>query len=268
MSKKSLKIATWNINSIRFRINLVLHFLEHHKPDILCLQETKVVNDLFPFQQFKEAGYDYLKFNGEKSYNGVAIIAKENFLKSGTVNLDNSNEARHAFITLEDGLEIHNFYVPAGGDLPDPDLNPKYKQKLNFLESMKNMFISNYSQKDKIVILGDFNVAPLKNDVWSHKQLLNVVSHTEPEITRLNTLKDTLEWIDTARYFIDEEQKSYSWWSYRNRDWKKSNRGRRLDHIWVTPALKDTLKSYNCISSYRDSEKPSDHIPLIVELLI
>jgi exodeoxyribonuclease-3 len=163
-------------------------------------------------------------------------------------------------------IEIHNLYIPAGGDEPDPDINEKYKHKLDFVDEMTKWFSENRSINNKIIALGDFNIAPHEHDVWSSKQLRNVVSHTEPEITRLLKMQQSLDFIDSARHFIPMEEKAYSWWSYRNKDWKKSNRGRRLDHIWVTPALKDHLQSYDMFSYTRDWEKPSDHAPIMVTL--
>lgn len=268
MEGKLIKVVTWNINSIRFRIDLVISFLEKHQPDIICIQETKVINSLFPMSSFKNIGYKYIECRGEKNYNGVVIISKIPFEAIKRVNFADQLEARHISVTLEGGCEIHNFYVPAGGDIPDIKLNPKYSQKLKFLESMKDWFLKNKSRDNKIIILGDFNVAPLENDVWSHRQLINVVSHTEPEVLRLNSLQASFDWIDVGRHFVGEKEKLYSWWSYRSRDWKKSNRGRRLDHIWVTPVLEKNLKSYVGFKEYRDIDKPSDHIPLMAELIV
>ena len=118
------------------------------------------------------------------------------------------------------------------------------------------------------VICGDFNVSPNEDDVWSHKQLLNVVSHTPIETELLSKLIDVSNWVDVGRKFVSKNEKLYSWWSYRNRDWKKSNRGRRLDHIWVSKDLDNVLRSFLSCKEIRDWEKPSDHVPLIIELSI
>lgn len=258
------KIISWNINSVRLRIKQVIKLLETQQPDILCLQETKVRNEEFPFKEFHKIGYDNIHVNGEKSYNGVAIISKIPLKNNNIIKISNSKDTRH--ISAEfDSIELHNFYIPAGGDEPDVDINPKYKFKIEFLKYMTNLFAS-YNANKKVVILGDFNIAPFEHDVWSSKQLRNVVSHTELEKNHLQELQKSLNWIDTARFFTPQSEKLYSWWSYRNRDWKKSNRGRRLDHIWVTPALKDDLISYSDIKEARDWERPSDHIPIIIEI--
>lgn len=261
-----MKIATWNINSVRIRLHHIKRFIEDETPDILCLQETKVQDESFPLKAIKSMGFDHVEFRGEKSYNGVAVFSKIPLSQAAKINIANSNDARHLSVVLPGDIELHNFYIPAGGDEPDVNINPKYQFKLDFVDYMTDWFGKNRKSSDKVVILGDFNIAPLEHDVWSSKQLRNVVSHTEPEITRLNKLKDSLGWIDSARHFVPENEKLYSWWSYRNNDWRKSNRGRRLDHIWVTPALERSLKSHKVVSTARDWEKPSDHVPVITEI--
>ncbi len=260
-----MRIATWNINSVRLRIEQVKKFADENQPDIICLQETKVRDDLFPLADIKSLGYENVVFRGEKSYNGVAILSKNKIEVKDKLNIAGAQDARHISVVLPGGIELHNFYIPAGGDEPDVAINPKYKFKLEFVDYMSSWFNKNRKPSDKIIILGDFNIAPLENDVWSHKQLQNVVSHTEPEITRLNSLQKGLGWVDSGRHFVPANEKLYSWWSYRNSDWKQSNRGRRLDHIWVTPALKNSLKSHKVVSATRDWERPSDHVPVVVD---
>lgn len=261
-----MRIATWNINSVRLRIGLLKKLVDEQSPDIICLQETKVVDELFPLEQIQAMGYEHVIFRGEKSYNGVAIISKIPINDHSKINIANSQDSRHISAILPNDVELHNFYIPAGGDEPDVDINPKYKFKLDFVDYMAGWFTKHRNNKDKMIILGDFNIAPLEHDVWSHKQLLQVVSHTEPEITRLNKLQKSLDWVDTGRHFVPEDQKLYSWWSYRNKDWKKSNRGRRLDHIWTTKPLESHLQNHQVIISARDWEKPSDHAPVIVDV--
>lgn len=133
---------------------------------------------------------------------------------------------------------------------------------------MHTWFSTERSRNDPIIILGDFNIAPLENDVWSHKQLLKVVSHTPDETSRLLSFQDSFDWVDVSRHFVDNKEKLFSWWSYRNRDWKKSNRGRRLDHIWVTKPLCNQLHNHEIIAEMRDWEKPSDHVPVVVDINI
>jgi len=129
---------------------------------------------------------------------------------------------------------------------------------------MTRWFADEHSRDQKVIAVGDFNIAPYEHDVWSHKQLLKVVSHTPPETERLEKMRQSLGFVDVAREFIPMDEKAYSWWSYRNRDWTKSNRGRRLDHVWVTEPLKASLQSYDVNSAARSWEKPSDHAPVFI----
>ena len=139
--------------------------------------------------------------------------------------------------------------------------------KLRCLSEMKS-WSKGIKSSSKTIIVGDFNIAPYEHDVWSHKQLLKVVSHTPAEVERLNALRDSLGWCDVARHFVAPEQKLYSWWSYRNRDWRKSDRGRRLDHIWVTPSLTSALQAFHIQKDARDWQQPSDHVPVVVDIAL
>ena len=257
-----IKITTWNVNSIRKRQNLIEKFIKINSPDILCLQETKVSDKLFPESFFYSLGYKYLFWAGEDTgYNGVAIASKYkiNQLES-FVFVENS---RHIAIQIED-IALHNIYIPAGGDIPNPEENPKFKYKLAVLDNLAHWAES--IQKSNTIILGDFNVAPMPNDVWSHKQLLDVVSHTPVEVEKLNIFMANGGFIDTSRMFTCPEKKLYSWWSYRSKNWKLSDRGRRLDHIWVTHPLKDKLIASYINKDFRDMDTPSDHAPVNIEI--
>jgi len=269
---KTLRIVTWNINSVRLRIPLLRQLVKELSPDIVCLQETKVTDGDFPLENIKALGFPHVHFSGQKSYNGVAILSKIPLGTMDRMSVAESEDKRHICALLPDGTELHNFYVPAGGDIPDPVLNPAYGFKLRFVEHMTRWALEHKKSGKKLIIVGDFNIAPLHHDVWSHKQLLNVVSHTPAEVERLDALKDSLSWCDVARHFVNAEEKLYSWWSYRNRDWRKSNRGRRLDHIWVTPSLTPALKSFRIHSDARDwnidTVGPSDHVPVVVDIAL
>ena len=205
-----------------------------------------------------------------KGYNGVCVISRIPFEQDQRHNRVGQDDCRHSSVTLlpsqSDPIDLHILYIPAGGDIPDREENVKYGHKLDFVEEMTQYFADQKTTKNRAITLGDFNIAPGEHDVWSSKQLRNVVSHTQPEITRIQEMLSSGNWIDTARKFIPEDEKSYSWWSYRNRDWKKSNRGRRLDHIWVSPSLEQNLQSYATLPEARDWEKPSDHIPIFIDL--
>src|SRR5579862_3445649 len=198
-----MKIATWNINSVRLRIDLVLRLLKFEQPDVLCLQETKVINDLFPAEPLKKAGYVHQAIRGQKGYHGVAILSRLPFHSVRRDDLCGKTDCRHISVKFENGIELHNFYVPAGADVPDPDLNPKFAHKLDFLREMARMFEGRRDRTTApVVLVGDLNVAPLENDVWSHKQLLKVVSHTPVETGLLEGVRSSFEWIDVTRSFV------------------------------------------------------------------
>ncbi|MFK8039988.1 MAG: exodeoxyribonuclease III [Rickettsiaceae bacterium] len=259
-----MKIVTWNINSIRLRIDLIKQLKSLINPDVIFLQETKVINDLFPEQLLKDIGYGYHYFIGQKSYNGVAAISRIPFNSSFSLKLFN-DDARHLAVKIHD-VEIHNFYVPAGGDVPDAKLNDKFYHKLEYIKEMQRWFTSNRNEQNNIILLGDLNIAPHENDVWSSKQLKNTVSHTSIERNALINLQQSLNFIDSARIFIPFDQKCYSWWSYRNQNWRKSDRGRRLDHIWTSKNLSHNISKIEFIKDARDWIKPSDHIPYAVSI--
>jgi len=157
--------------------------------------------------------------------------------------------------------------VPAGGDIPNPDENPKFAHKLQFLDEMASWWKEQAKHPAPKIVLGDMNIAPLEHDVWSHKQLLDVVSHTPIEVEKLKKMQAAHDFIDAVRHFVPEDEKLYSWWSYRARDWDASDKGRRLDHIWVTKDLKKKLKSAEILRTARGWQpKPSDHVPVIIQI--
>ncbi len=261
----SLTIATWNINSVRLRLKLVTDFLAAYQPDVLCLQEIKCPEDRFPFKAFRRRGYPHIAVHGQKGYHGVAVISRRPFTRNDRRGFCGKDDARHQCVTIEDGgqeIRLHNFYVPAGGDEPDPLVNPKFAHKLAFLDEMHG-WLTGAETDLASVLVGDLNVAPLEHDVWSHRQLLKVVSHTPAETERLNRVIAAGGWIDAARRFVPAEEKLYTWWSYRARDWLASNRGRRLDHIWVTPPLVPRLAGFEVVKPARGWKRPSDHVPVI-----
>jgi exodeoxyribonuclease-3 len=261
------RFATWNINSVRLRLPLVEQFVAAYRPDILCLQEIKCVDELFPLEPLQALGFPYIRVNGQAGYHGVATLSRFPLEPRGKENFCGSGQARHLAVALNDRpIVIHNVYIPAGGDIPDPDENPKFKQKLAYLTGLADWSANcGFGPDDLHVLAGDFNVAPLENDVWSHKQLLKVVSHTPIEVEHLARLREAGNWVDVIRRHVPEEQKLYTWWSYRARDWKASNRGRRLDHIWTTPALAPAAKSMIVVEDARGWKQPSDHVPVIAD---
>ncbi|MEM9706699.1 MAG: exodeoxyribonuclease III [Pseudomonadota bacterium] len=261
-----MRIATWNINSVRLRIGHVERFLNERAPDVLCLQETKCRDDQFPEKAFRNMGYGHLAIAGQAGYHGVAIAARAPISNIAAKKFCGKDDCRHIQATL-DGVEIHNFYVPAGGDEPDPKKNEKFDHKLKFLNEMEAWSTSFARSRKKRILVGDLNIAPHENDVWSHKQLLSVVSHTPVEVDRLRAVKDAGRWCDVAREKAADDEKLYTWWSYRARDWRASNRGRRLDHIWVSPPLREAALAgaIEIHDGARDWEKPSDHAPVVLD---
>lgn len=258
-----MKLISWNINSLRLRLPLLRKLIEQSNADIICLQETKVQDADFPILEIQSLGYEFVYFSGEKSYNGVAIISKIPLKNFEAIDILKYGHKRHIKATIKTKVgevDLHNFYVPAGGDIPDVSLNDKFDHKLNFVDWMSNFFAP---QKDKkIIIVGDMNIAPLEHDVWSHKQLLKIVSHTPIEVEKMINLQKQLNFIDTHRHFIDSSQKLYSWWSYRAKDPLGADKGRRLDHIWVTPNLKQQIQDMKIYKDFRILNQPSDHVPI------
>jgi exodeoxyribonuclease III len=262
-----LRLITWNINSVRLRVDLVLRLLTEQQPDVLCLQETKTPDLLFPEAPLDEAGYRHRLVHGMKGYNGVAILSRLPFETSGTRAWCARADCRHAVATLPGGIEVHNIYVPAGGDEPDPEANPKFAHKLQFLDEVTQWFAAERGGAGrKMIAVGDLNIAPLETDVWSHKQLLSVVSHTPVEVERLGRLQQAGGFVDAVRRFVPPQERLYTWWSYRARDWSLSDRGRRLDHIWVTPALVADLAAARVHRDARGWTQASDHVPVMLTL--
>ena len=265
-----MRIATWNINSLRLRMPLLTDLVAAVDPDVICLQETKVPDDLFPAGGPVELGYPHVAYRGMKGYNGVAILSRFPIQALDTApDWCGKGDCRHLAVTLDapgGPVELHDFYVPAGGDIPDREANPKYGHKLDFIAAARDWFASR-SGLSRTVLVGDLNIAPLEHDVWSHRQLLKVVSHTPPETAGLNAWMNA-GFVDAVRHFVPEDQKLYTWWSYRNRDWRVANRGRRLDHIWVTPDLRGALRQHTVLTDARDWERGSDHVPVCVEMTL
>ncbi|MBI5012325.1 MAG: endonuclease/exonuclease/phosphatase family protein [Methylocystis sp.] len=203
MKAASLKITTWNINSVRLRLPLIADFLKSRAPDVLCLQETKCRDAEFPMKDLHSLGYEHIAINGQKGYHGVAVISKRPLRFVEKRDFCEKGDARHICVEIDarsGPISLHNFYVPAGGDEPDVDINPKFQHKLDFLDEMR----------DWIVTEG------------------------------------------VARY--------------RAADWEASNRGRRLDHILVSEALGGGLERLDVLRDARSWTRPSDHVPVTIEL--
>ncbi|MEM7472847.1 MAG: exodeoxyribonuclease III [Pseudomonadota bacterium] len=252
-------ICTWNINSVRLREPIVLKLLKEEAPDVLCLQECKSPVEKIPLEGFHALGYTHMVARGQKGYNGVAILSRLPMVEAGAEDFAKLGHARHIAGKLENGVTIHNHYVPAGGDVADREVNEKFGQKLDYLTDMRDAYRAQTPEKS--ILVGDLNIAPREDDVWSHKQLLKVVSHTPIEVEHLGATMEAGAWVDITRKDIPEGQ-LYSWWSYRARDWDAADKGRRLDHVWATPDISNAAHGSRVLRAARGWEKPSDHAPV------
>ena len=266
-----LRIASWNINSVRLRAEQVTRFVREHAPDVLCLQEIKCQEAEFPVAALAEAGLTHLRIAGQKGWHGVAIASRLPLENAPVLDVCREGHARCVGAMVA-GIEIQNFYIPAGGDTPDRAANPKFDHKLDFFERLTRA-MSRRDPKAPLVIAGDLNVAPGENDVWNHKFMSKVVSHTPTEIAAMTALKASLDFVDLVREAAPEPEKLFSWWSYRAADFRASNRGLRLDHIWINPALRRSAfqggrASARIHSEVRAWDRPSDHAPVTVDLML
>jgi exodeoxyribonuclease-3 len=263
----ALTLSTWNINSVRMRLHIVERHLAEADPDILCLQETKVADPQFPSATFRKLGYDHIALNGGRGgYHGVAIVSRIPFEDVAVRTFcGKEGDPRHVSATVAIAgrrIAVHNLYVPAGGDEPDPAVNPKFAHKLDFLEELSG-WLPTLPADSPAIVAGDLNVAPADADVWSAKALAKVVSFTPVERAALEKVRASTGLVDLARRFFGDEEKLYSWWSYRAKDWRAVDRGRRLDHLWAHPDLAARLKAVRILKDARDWERASDHVPVV-----
>ncbi|MBB5692656.1 exodeoxyribonuclease III [Muricoccus pecuniae] len=266
-----LRVATWNINSVRLRAPLLRALVDELNPDVLCLQETKTPDEHFPHEAAEALGFTHRIITGMKGYNGVAVLSRLPLtrLPDGR-DWCGKGDCRHLGVAVDlpgGPLEVHNFYVPAGGDVPDPAVNPKFAHKLDFVAEV-TAWTAARGPAHRSVLVGDLNIAPLEHDVWSHRQMVGVVSHTPVEVEAMAGWQRAGNWYDALRHFVPEDQKLYTWWSYRAKDWRASDRGRRLDHIWVSQDLAGALQRHAVLKDARDWAQTSDHVPVMLEITV
>jgi len=270
--RQPLRIVSWNINSVRLRLPLLADLVSALAPDVICLQETKCPDELFPHEGAAALGFAHRAVRGQKGYNGVAILSRLPFLlHEAAPDWCGRGDCRHIAVELDapgGAVELHDFYIPAGGDIADRVKNDKFAHKLDFVAETTAWSAARHAAGGfkRAVLVGDLNIAPLEHDVWSHKQLLDVVSHTPVETTALTAMMRAGDWHDALRHFVPADQKLYTWWSYRAADWRAADRGRRLDHVWVSPDLAGGLVSHTVLKDARGWERASDHVPVLVEI--
>lgn len=266
-----LRIVTWNVNSVRLRAEQVAKFAAECDADVICMQEIKCQEGEFPRGAFEAAGLPYLKIAGQKGWHGVAIASRLPIGDAPSLNACREGHARCVSGIIA-GVEVQNFYIPAGGDLPDRTINPKFDHKLDFYDRLTRE-MARRDPKAPLVLTGDLNIAPGEHDVWNHKYMSKIVSHTPIELEAMAALKAAGQFTDLVREAVPDPEKLFSWWSYRAADFRASNRGLRLDHIWITPGLREaafrTGKAEAQVHDHvRAWERPSDHAPVSADFAL
>ena len=260
-------IATWNVNSIRTRLSQIINWINQVNPDVICLQETKVIDKDFPSKPFEELGYQVLFF-GQKSYNGVAIISKikiENVTKGLRTDLSNNNfskeiESQKRLISADiNGIKIINVYVPNGSSLE----SEKFDYKINWLDSLASFLDEQEKKGTPICLLGDFNIAPSSKDIHDSQKYEGGIMASEVERNALNNVLKG-RFIDSFRIF-EKDTGHWSWWDYRNNAYEL-NKGWRIDHIYISKSLSLNLKSCVIDTNPRENIQPSDHAPVMINL--
>ena len=255
-----MKIATWNVNSLKVRLPQVLNWLAANNPDVLCLQETKLTDDKFPAEAIEDAGY-HVVYAGEKTYNGVAILSRDPATDIVTDPPGLDDEQRRVLAVSCNGLRILNLYVVNGQEVG----SDKYAWKLEWLSRISRYVHSQLKEHDHLVVLGDFNIAPEDRDVHDPDAWHERILCSTPERRALGALMD-LGLVDTFRLF-EQEDKSFSWWDYRAAGFRR-NLGLRIDLILASRALAARCTVCRIDKEPRRLERPSDHAPVIAEFSI
>ena len=252
-----MKVASWNVNSVRVRLQQVLDWLEVEQPDVLGLQEIKMPTDDFPVAEFAEAGW-VAEVDGQKTYNGVAMLSKAKGDDIHKAIPDFDDEQKRAIAGTYDGTRVINLYVPNGKAVGDE----KYAYKLNWLAALHKWVAAEIAAHDKVIVMGDFNIAPDDRDVHDPDEWRDKILCSEPERGALQGLLD-LGLQDSFRLF-EQPEEMFSWWDYRAAGFRR-NRGLRIDLLLVSNAVADTCTASRIDKEPRTLERPSDHAPVIVE---
>ena len=260
-----MRIATWNVNSVRTRLEQVSTWLERERPDVLCLQETKVADDLFPREPFEALGYG-LAISGQKAYNGVAIASLLP-LEDVQVGFDAllgpeagpMSEQKRVISALIDGVRVLNLYVPNGSSLK----SDKYPYKLAWLDCLNRYLAVQEQQGDPLCMLGDFNIGPEARDLHDPERLNGGIMASDPERQALQGLLG--ERLSDAFRLFEPGSGHWSWWDYRSGAWE-TGRGWRIDHIYLCEQLRDCATGCVIHKDLRGNVQPSDHAPVVVHL--
>jgi exodeoxyribonuclease III len=252
-----MKIASWNINSLRVRLDHVCEWLAHARPDILGLQETKVRDDDFPADAFAELGYGAL-YSGQAAYNGVALLARDSAIDIGTELGGFVDEQRRVLAATVGDYRVLNLYVPNGRHVE----SDKFQYKLRWLEALRRHLVRELSVHDKVVVMGDFNIAPEDRDVHDPIAWEGKVLCSDQERTALRHILDC-GFHDTFRLF-EQADATFSWWDYRQGAFRR-NRGLRIDLVLASEALRSKCTASRIEPEPRRWERPSDHAPVIAE---
>ena len=253
-----MKLATWNVNSLKVRLPQVLGFLAAHSPDVLCLQETKLEDDNFPLADIAAAGYQSV-CSGQKTYNGVAILSRVPSADCAMGILGHDDPQKRVLATTIGGVRVICVYIPNGESVT----SDKYRYKLDWLARLHAWLKIEMAQHSRLALLGDYNIAPEDRDVHDPKVWEGKVLFSEPEKSAFKDLI-ALGLSDSFRLF-DQPEKSYSWWDYRTNGFKRGL-GLRVDHILLTENLASRCKSCTIYRTMRANERPSDHAPVLAEI--
>jgi exodeoxyribonuclease III len=253
-----VKLATWNVNSLKVRLPHLLEWLAREQPDAVCLQETKTEDANFPADALRQAGYQIV-FAGQKTYNGVAILSRAQPTDIVSAIPDFEDEQKRLLAANVDGVRVVCVYVPNGESVE----SDKYRYKLSWLEALRAWLALEVRAHARLVLLGDYNIAPEERDVHDPKLWEGKVLFSEPERTAFRSLQE-LGLKDSFR-LLEQPEKSYSWWDYRMNAFKR-NLGLRIDHILVSDALAGSVKASSIDKAMRALERPSDHAPVVTEL--